>query len=145
MMGQASFESLTLLGFVILFSVPLIMLLTSISSDDAAVEQAKTTVKILSDAVNTVYIQGSGSQKLLLVAYPQRLLNVTLNDTGSGLSEITFTVNTQSGPTDVVGITIAPVNKVESDLLAGRFGAGLQRVLVYYDDVSDTVVLKAVD
>lgn len=139
--GQASIESLTLLGFVIMFSIPLIMLITTINSDDVAVDQAKTTVQILSDAVNTVYIQGDGSQKVVLVAYP-KLEAATVHDsiTIGGVSEIVLTVKTQNGMVDIVGITIAPIDPT-SDLLGGRKGAGLQRIKVYYN--VDKVRLEA--
>ena len=127
--GQASIETLTLLGFVVLFSIPLIAVLGSINSDDAAIGQAKTTIQVLSDAANTVYIQGNGAQKVVLVAYPDNLLNAAVSSSG-GSGEIVFTVRTQSGDVDVVGMTIAPFSTSTLYDNARKEG-GLQRVKVW--------------
>jgi uncharacterized protein (UPF0333 family) len=71
--AQASLELLITLGVVIAFTVPVIFLLLSVSSvgyESAAKDQADATARTLADSINTVYAQGPGAKRIVLVNSP---------------------------------------------------------------------------
>ncbi|MCD6549891.1 hypothetical protein J7K41_04270 [Candidatus Micrarchaeota archaeon] len=132
MRAQVSLESLILMGFVLTFSIPLLMLVGNLNTEDAAIGQARSTVQILADAANQVYMQGEGAQKVVLVAYPPRLIGAAVRAADEDHGEIVFTVRADSGPVDVVRVTVVPLDETGSDLTGGRLGAGLQKVKISY-------------
>lgn len=80
--GQSSMELLVTFGVVLAFTVPVLLLLLSVSQfgfERSAVVQAQATAKLISDNINEVYLQGDGAQRVLLVNLPAntRFLNVT--------------------------------------------------------------------
>jgi len=136
--GQSGIEMIVLLSFIILFSIPLILLLGSINDRDLAVRQARSDVQLLTDTANSVFIMGCDSKRVLLLSYPSGLRNITIRD-----REVIFTLDGPDGPIDVIGISIAPLDE-SSDLvgtrtLTGYVGAGTQKVLVTCDPSSGKV------
>ena len=130
--GQAAVETITLLGFVILFSIPLLMLLTSLNTDDSSILQAKTSTQILADTANSVYIQGPGSSKIISVGFPPKLTNITFDNTPGQESEIIFTLETDNGRVDIVAASIAPIDDTSNITGLGGFSTGLQKVKIEY-------------
>lgn len=71
--GQASTEMLVTVSTILVFTIPIILLLFALSQygqEYTAISQAHATVRIISDSINTVYIQGPGAEKSLLVGIP---------------------------------------------------------------------------
>ncbi len=130
--GQAAVETITLIGFVILFSIPLLMLLTSLNTEDSAILQAKTSTQILADTANSVYIQGPNAYKIISIGFPDKLKNITFDSPSVGESEIIFTLDTDAGQVDIVAITIAPIDINSNITGLGGFNTGLQKVKVEY-------------
>lgn len=103
--GQASIEMFTTVGIMIAFIVPLAVLLLTFSSqgfEEVSKSQADITVKKIAHSMNTVYLEGDGATKTILVNLPSNSdsLNITgfadggevrVNLTGSfGSSEATY-------------------------------------------------------
>ena len=73
MKGQSSLELLVTVGVVVAFTIPVLFLLFSVTSvgyEDTARAQADASSRTLSDAVNSVYSQGPGAQRLILLNTP---------------------------------------------------------------------------
>jgi hypothetical protein len=102
MKGQVATETLVLAGFIIAFSVPIIFMLyaaTNMRTEDVAIEQAGVTTKALVDEANELWVQGNGSARIVLVNFPDRLKNITVEG-----REIVFTLDTSKGPVDIVAV-----------------------------------------
>jgi len=130
--GQSGIEMITLLGLIMLFSIPLIALIGSLNDNDLAVKQAQSCVQIMTDTANSVFIMGCNSSSQILVPYPGKLRNVSING-----REIIFTLDKGTGMVDVSGVSIAPLDN--SSVLAnetiGRWvSAGARKMLVYCND-----------
>lgn len=131
--GQSAIETITLLGFVILFSIPLLVLLTSLNKEDAVILQAKSSTQLLADTANSVYIQGKGSYQIISVAIPQKLKNITFESVYAQESEIIFTLELEAGQTDIVALSIAPIDTSSNITGSAGFNQGIQKVKVEYD------------
>jgi len=128
--GQSAVETVTLVGLIFLFSIPLITLLNSLSDSDLAVEQAYNSAQMMTDAANSVFIMGCSSNKEILVPFPSKLRNVSIHG-----REVIFTIDKGYGLVDVSSVSIAPLDNT-SDLIAGRASshwvhAGIQLINVY--------------
>ena len=138
--GQASIETITLLGFIILFSIPLIVLVSTLNTEESSILQAKASTRLLADTANSVYIQGMNAQKVISVAIPPGLTNVTIEED----FEIVFSLDAQAGPIDIVGRSIAPLDAANSNITgAGGLNPGLQKVIVTYE--GDKIKINAIE
>ncbi len=100
--AQGAIELLVLVSFFLLFSIPLISLIylsATDSAQDSALLQARQACREIIRASDSVYVEGSGSSKSVVVVFPQSLRDVRANG-----REITFSMNSQSGQSDVVGM-----------------------------------------
>ena len=118
--GQAALEMITLLGFIMLFSIPLIVLVTSLNDADLAIKQGHANVQLMTDAANSVYIMGCNSSREILISYPSKLNNITIAS-----REIIFKMDTGYGPMDVVGKTIAPLDNSSKLIENGSIVGGI--------------------
>lgn len=81
MKGQVSLELLVTLGVVLAFTIPVLFLILSVSSvgyENAAKDQADATARNLAESINTVYAQGSGAKKVILLNSPSSTESISL-------------------------------------------------------------------
>lgn len=105
--GQASMEALTLLGFIVLFFVPLVLLFFATSqnrTDESAIMQARLAGRLIADNAGEVYLQGAGAQREVIVNFPANLIDVNISGT-----QIVFVLTGAKGKTDVVTQSFAPL------------------------------------
>ncbi len=131
--GQSAIETITILGFIILFSIPLLVLLTSLNKEDPIILQAKSSTQQLADTANSVYIQGKGSSQIISIAIPQKLKNITFENTPNEESEIIFRLELDAGALDIVSTSIAPIYTDSNITGSEGFNQGIQKVKVEYD------------
>lgn len=127
MKGQVATETLVLAGFIIAFSVPIIFMLyaaTNMRTEDVAMEQAGVTTKALVDEANELWVQGNGSARIVLVNFPDRLKNITVEG-----REIVFTLDTSKGPVDIVAVGFGNMTDESAPLgIKEKMGPGLHAV-----------------
>jgi uncharacterized protein (UPF0333 family) len=114
MKGQSSLELFVTLGVVLAFTLPVLFLLLSISSvgyEDTAKAQADASARTLSDTMNTIYAQGPGAQREVLLNVPPSTQAIHASN-----GEVIVRIKTMSGSFDAVSPTIA------------RIGAGSQQI-----------------
>jgi uncharacterized protein (UPF0333 family) len=107
MKGQASLELFVTLGVVIAFTIPVILLLLSVTSigyEDTAKAQADASARTLADNINSVYAQGPGSQRTILLNVPPSTESVRVID-----GEVVVSIKTSGGTFDAAAPTIASV------------------------------------
>lgn len=120
--GQASMETLTLFGFVVLFFVPLALLFFATSqerTDEAAIAQARLAGRQIADNVGEVYLQGAGARREALVNFPSNLIDVRINGT-----QIVLELGGAKGRTDVVTQSFAPLEDGQPSLHSMRTAGG---------------------
>ncbi len=124
--GQSSMEMLMLVGLSLAFIVPIVLTFFSSSSvrtQTLAQVQANSLAQQMADTAGEVWYQGNGSQKGLLVSYPDYLWNISLSGNAIDRSsptwrdefkykgrEITVTLSMEDGTvSQIVTQTPAPV------------------------------------
>lgn len=105
MRGQAATESMLMAGFVIAFTIPILILLytaVTLRSEQASFEQARLSSKMISDYAGEIYVQGNGSSRIVAVNYPPSLRNITISG-----HEIIFSLELRGNRTDVSSLSLA--------------------------------------
>lgn len=136
MKGQSSLELLVTVGIVIAFTIPVLFLLlssTSIGYEDTAKAQADASARTLSDTMNSVYAQGDGAQRTILLNVPSSTQEIY----ASG-GEAVIAIETQGGRFEAASPTIAEIRGTSTTL--GR-KTGL--VLVTVENIGGEVELSA--
>ena len=121
--AQAAVETLMMMGLVITFMLPLILLFSSSTgqrSEALNSVQATALAQSLADTAGEVWYGGNGTQKLMLVSFPTDLKNISLGGDflpDSSLPslghEITLTLDTAPvGVSDIVIESPGPVRSV---------------------------------
>jgi len=130
MRGQAMTEMLVLVGFALVFIIPIAFLFITASNNElskTSIMQAKATARAIADNAGEVYLQGPGARKHIVVNYPQGVTGATASD-----GVVVLTLDANGYRQDVVATTFA---QIEGDL-PGKRGAGLQTIkMVNVDDV----------
>jgi hypothetical protein len=119
MKGQSSLELMVTLGVVIAFTVPVIFLLLSANSigyEDTSKAQADATARSLADTVNTVYAQGPGAQREVLVNVPPTTESLYISG-----GEVVLRLKTSGGRFEAVSPTIAKIGAA-SRTVTGKTG-----------------------
>ena len=107
MKGQSSLELLVTVGIVVAFTIPVLFLLlsaTSIGYDDTAKAQADASSRSLSDTMNSVYSQGPGAKRVILLNVPS-----STEEIYSSGGEVVVRIRTGSGEFEAASPTIAQV------------------------------------
>jgi uncharacterized protein (UPF0333 family) len=107
MKGQSSLELLITVGVVIAFTIPVLFLLLSVSSigyEDTAKAQADATSRTVADSMNSVYAQGPGAQREVLVNIPPSTQSLYASD-----GEVVVRIKTGGGAFDAASPTIAKI------------------------------------
>jgi uncharacterized protein (UPF0333 family) len=136
MKGQSSLELLVTVGIVIAFTIPVLFLLlsaTSIGYEDTAKAQADASSRTLSDTMNSVYSQGPGAKRMILLNVPSATQEIYASK-----GEAVVSIRTQSGDFDAASPTIAEISGVSQTL--GK-KTGLFLVSVESDSVTGEVKL----
>lgn len=118
MKGQASLELLVTLGVVIAFTIPVILLLlsmTSIGYEDTAKAQADAAARSLADSINLVHAQGAGAQREVLINVPPSTDSVTVRK-----GEVVVSIKTSGGTYEAAAPTIADM--ADSPPITGKGG-----------------------
>ncbi len=127
--GQATTEMLVLVGFALVFIIPLAFLFLSASNNElgkTSVMQAKATARSIADNAGEIYLQGPGAKKYIVVNYPQGVTNASI---GNGV--VVLSLDSDGYRQDIVATTFA---NITGDL-SGKRMAGLQTIkLVNTDD-----------
>jgi len=113
---------LVLVGFALVFIIPLAFLFISASNNElgkTSIMQAKATARTIADNAGEVYLQGPGARKYIVVNYPQ---GVTGASVGNGVVVLTLDSNGQRQ--DIVASTFANI----TGNLSGARPAGLQAI-----------------
>ena len=120
--GQATTEMLVLVGFALVFIIPLAFLFLSASNNElskTSVMQAKATARSIADNAGEVYLQGPGAKKYIVVNYPQGVTNASI---GNGV--VVLSLDSNGYRQDIVATTFA---NITGDL-SGKRMAGLQTI-----------------
>jgi len=136
MKGQSSLELMITVGIVIAFTIPVLFLLlsaTSIGYEDTAKAQADASSRTLSDTMNSVYSQGPGAKRLILLNVPASTQEIY----ASG-GEAVVAIKLGSGQFDAASPTIASISG-DSSTLGTK--TGLILVSVEADEVTGEVRL----
>jgi hypothetical protein len=107
MKGQSSLELLVTVGVVLAFTIPVLFLLLSVSSvgyEDTSKAQADAASRTLADTINSVYAQGPGAQREVLLNVPPTTEGVY----ASG-GEVVVRIKSSGGTFDAVSPTIARI------------------------------------
>ncbi|MEM2137717.1 MAG: hypothetical protein QW568_01385 [Candidatus Anstonellaceae archaeon] len=134
--GQAAAETLVLVGFALIFIVPLALLFLSTSGNElgkSSIAQAKSATRAIADYSGEVYLQGPGAKKSIVVNYPQGVLNGSVSE---GL--VVLTIDADGRKLDIVSPSIANL----SGNLSGKRGAGLQKIDMVYNSANNTVEIR---
>lgn len=129
MRGQSSLELLVTVGVVVAFTVPVLFLLLSVTSvgyEDTSKAQADASARTLADTMNSVYAQGSGAQREVLLNVPPSTEQVRIVKITSGsetASEVIVSIRTSGGTFQAASPSIARIKgfSQEVDKKAGLF------------------------
>lgn len=108
MKGQSSLELLVTVGIVIAFTIPVLFLLLSVTSigyEDTSKAQAEASSRTLSDTMNSIYAQGPGAQREILLNVPPSTEEVYAKN-----GEIVVRIKTSGGSFDAVSPTLAKIS-----------------------------------
>ncbi|VVB73932.1 Uncharacterised protein [uncultured archaeon] len=113
---------LVMASFAVIFIIPLALVFLSSSNSElgkASLLQAKASVRTIADEAGEIYLQGANASKVIIVNYPDGVLNGSVDN---GL--VVLRMNADGRQLDMVGSTFANV----TGNLAGKRTAGLQRI-----------------
>jgi len=139
--GQAAIETLLMMGVIIAFIIPLVLIFFSSSAQKvSSLEQlqAHALAQSLSDTAGAVWYGGNGTRTMLLASFPNNLANLTLSGDNVNDSQLLsqgheITVSylpTGSGVQDIVMVSPAPVRSLpplkdaHNESKLARFSAG---------------------
>lgn len=127
MKGQTSLELLVTVGIVIAFTLPVLFLLlsfTSIGYEDTTKAQADAAARTLADAMNSVYAQGPGAQKTILLNVPASTQDISASD-----GEVVVRIRTSGGAFEAVSPTFAQIGAdAELGMKSGLFVVVVENV-----------------
>lgn len=95
MKGQVATEFVVTLGMILLFAIPVIFLLFSISQlgyEDSTLAQADASSRALAETINFVYSQGDGAKRVILLSTPPSTKSIVIG------KEVSVTIDTSKGP-----------------------------------------------
>lgn len=118
MKGQSSLELLVTVGIVIAFTIPVLFLLlsfTSVGYEDTAKAQAEAASRTLSDTMTSVYSQGDGAERRVLLNVPASTEEIYVDD-----GEVVVSIRTSGGLFEAVTPTIAETSGAQD--LSGKTG-----------------------
>lgn len=118
--GQISIEMLITVGIIMAFTVPVLLLLLSISQlgyESSTLMQADATAKTLADNINELFVQGPGAKKTIAVAFPINMKSFSIQG-----KEVIIKLNTSNGIYEAVSPIFANASVPDPASLRGRAG-----------------------
>jgi hypothetical protein len=115
MRGQSSLELLVTISVVLAFTVPVLFLILSISSvgyEDTAKAQADASARTLADAMTSLYAQGKGAERQILMNVPPSTESISASE-----GEVVVRIRTSGGGFDAVSPTIARISPASATIL----------------------------
>jgi len=106
--AQVSMEYITIVGFVVAISIPLVLIFTTYSSEmneDIISNQANTIATKMIDSAQSVYYMGEASKMTFSVYMPDKIDNITI-----GHNEVVFFIRNMNGFDEVVKYSPIPIN-----------------------------------
>ncbi len=125
MRGQTSLELLVTIGIVFAFTIPVLFLLlsaTSIGFEDTSKAQADASARTLADAMNSVYAQGPGASRVILLNVPSNTEEIVATE-----SEAIVRIQTGAGIFEAASPTIAEISG-DSQTLGKKTGLFVLRI-----------------
>jgi hypothetical protein len=113
---------LVMIGFALAFIIPLALLFFAYTGSevaDSSIAQAKASVRTIASEAGSVYLQGAGAKKALLVNYPEGIINGSVE---GGIVSLRLSI--EGGAMDVTSPTFANI----TGNLSGKRQGGIQRV-----------------
>lgn len=124
---------LVMVGFALIFIIPLALLLLSLSGTElgkTSLSQAKISARSIANEAGEIYLQGPGAKKSIVVNYPEGMKNASIE---GGL--VVLSIEADGRLQDVVSFTFANI----SGNLSGKRTSGLQRINLEYVQSGDFV------
>lgn len=118
--GQVSMEMLITVGIIIAFTIPVILLLLTVSQlgyESSMLTQADSAAKTLADNINELFIQGPGSKKTVIIAFPINMQSLSIQQ-----KEVVIKLNTSNGLYEAVSPIFANASIPNPASLRGRTG-----------------------
>jgi hypothetical protein len=114
--GQAASEMMVTIGMILVFVVPIVLLLlvgAQARFESLSHVQAGSTVRIVADSINEVYVEGRGPNPSTPGASKVAILNIPSNARSIRVSgnEVIITLETRSGPADVAATFFGEVHE----------------------------------
>lgn len=101
--AQLSMEYMTIMAFVMLMTIPLMLIYYNYSNsaaDEINMNQLMQITRKVADSANSVYYLGKPSETTIKVFMPDNVQSVSIGD-----NEISFQIMTISGVSDIVAST----------------------------------------
>lgn len=139
--GQAATEMMVTIGMILVFVVPIVLLLlvgAQARFESLSHVQAGSTVRILADSINEVYVEGPKASKVAIVNVPTNARTIEITD-----KEVIITLDTGSGPADVVASFFGEVHEDSRMVITNEGGyapAGLYPLKFYVDEDGYVVI-----
>lgn len=133
MRGQISLELLVTFGILVAFTVPILILMLTVSShgyENSARLQANAVSKTLADSINELYTQGPGTKRSLSLAFPTNSDAVRIAD-----NEVTVILKTSTGNYEAVSPLFA---RVRTQLITNKIG--LTNVNLEVDGTGEVII-----
>ncbi|MEM4165802.1 MAG: hypothetical protein QW153_00570 [Candidatus Bilamarchaeaceae archaeon] len=127
MKGQIAAEFFVTLGVVLLFTIPVVLLLFSISQlgyEDSTLAQADAAARSLAETLNLVYAQGGGASRIILLSTPPNTESINI-----GNKEVTISIKTSKGFYTASAPVFASIDQQKVIKRSGLF-----QLLVYNKD-----------
>ena len=137
--AQASIELFVLVAFFLVFLIPLVFVMMSLSGEkanEASLVQAQQLGRRMADLADQVYIQGGNAQKVEPLFFPANIVGLNIGGDAADNKEIVIKVLTHNGPSDMVFMTLASLGTTTdwSGQPDKYLGAGMKKVRVSNDD-----------
>ena len=148
--AQASIEFLVIVAFFLVFLTPIVFIMLDLSgekSDETALSQAHQLGRRLADLADGVYIQGGESTRVENLFFPPKISCITFDSLSPSGGELTISLDTVNGPTDIVFLTTAPLSSGTTDWCSTDgtpsiyLGAGMKPVKVSNDAAMAAVAI----
>ncbi|MEM2908764.1 MAG: hypothetical protein QW590_02370 [Candidatus Bilamarchaeaceae archaeon] len=125
MRGQAAVELLITIGIILAFTIPVVLLLLSVSQmgyEETTLAQADAAARTLAETINFVYSQGEGAKRVILLNTPPSTQEVIIRH-----GEVVVRIRTSKGIYEGTAPLFAEVKETELEQ-SGMFLATVESV-----------------
>jgi hypothetical protein len=139
--GQAAMEMMVTIGMILVFVVPIVLLLligAQARFESLSHVQAGSTVRIIADSINEVYLEGPIASKVVILNIPTNTRTIKITE-----NEVIITLDTNSGTADVVASFFGEMHEdsiMEITNPGGYTPSGLYPLKLSVDGNGDVVI-----